>query len=251
MISKARLKYIKSLQVKKYRKQEQCFVVEGAKGVRELLGSDFETVLIVGTEQFLDQAQPLMGRSKAEILTAKPSDLEQIGAFQSNDSGLAVARMRDNVKPVLAAEEFALVLDDIRDPGNLGTIIRTADWYGLRHIIASEETADLYNSKVINATMGSFTRVNVYYINLIEYLRSVKGFDTYGAFLNGEDVHTMSFGKGGLIVIGNESAGISDAVGAMIKKRITIPRIGSAESLNASVAAGVILDNVTRTRSRL
>jgi TrmH family RNA methyltransferase len=245
MISKARLKYIKSLQVKKYRKQEQCFVVEGAKGVRELLTSDFETILIAGTEDFLQQIQPLLRHSAAEVFTVKPSELEQLGVFQSNETGLAVARMRTGMKPVLAADEFGLVLDDIRDPGNLGTIIRTADWYGLRHVIASEETADLYNPKVISATMGSFTRVNVYYTRLADYLGSVKGLNIYGAFLDGEDIHSMSFGKGGLVVIGNESTGISEAVGRLVNRRITIPRIGNAESLNASVATGVILDHVT------
>src|SRR5689334_17102382 len=116
MISKARLKYIKSLQVKKYRKQEQCFIVEGAKGVQELLRSDFETVMVAGTEAFLRDNQAAISRSRAEALRATASDLEQVGSFQSNDSALAVARMRDNGRPALGKGDYALVLDNIRDP---------------------------------------------------------------------------------------------------------------------------------------
>jgi TrmH family RNA methyltransferase len=245
MISKARLKYIKSLQVKKYRKQEQCFVVEGAKGVQELLRSPFKTLMVAGTEDFIHKHEEAIIRSRAEVIVSTPDELAQMGSFQSNDSALALAGMREDQRPVLASGEFALVLDDIRDPGNLGTIIRTADWYGLRHIIASSETADLYNPKVINATMGSFSRVNVYYTDLVEFI-SASGLPAHGAFLNGEDVHTATFGNGGLIVIGNESGGISQPLESLIKHRVTIPRFGGAESLNASVAAAVILDNVMR-----
>jgi TrmH family RNA methyltransferase len=243
MISKARLKSIKSLQVKKYRKQEQCFIVEGAKGVRELLGSDLKAVLIAATDDFLEQNERLLRGSGAEIFNVKQSDLEQLGSFLTNDSALAVARMRPNKLPSLRTDEFALVLDDIRDPGNLGAIIRTADWYGIRHIIASEETADLYNPKTISATMGSFTRVNVFYTPLPGFIRS-SALMSYGAFLDGEDIHHIDFGRGGLIVIGNESTGISPEVESLVRKRITIPRRGGAESLNASIATAVILDNV-------
>jgi TrmH family RNA methyltransferase len=247
MISKARLKYIKSLQVKKYRKQEQCFVVEGAKGVQELLRSSFETVIVVGTEDFIHKHEASIIRSRAEVIVSKPDDLAQMGSFQTNDSALAVARMQNNEPPSLGSGEFALLLDDIRDPGNLGSIIRTADWYGLHHVIASSETADLYNPKVIHATMGSFTRVKVYNTDLPEFV-STSGLETYGAFLDGEDVHSAIFGNGGLIVIGNESGGISKSLASMITHRITIPRLGGAESLNASVATAVILDNVVRGR---
>jgi TrmH family RNA methyltransferase len=249
MISKARLKYIKSLQVKKYRKQEQCFVVEGAKGVQELLNSAFTTLMVAGTEDFIQKHEEAIIRSRAEVIVSSPDELAQMGSFQSNDSALALARMQDDRRPAIASGEFALVLDDIRDPGNLGSIIRTADWYGLRHIIASSETADLYNPKVINATMGSFTRVNVYYAELPEFV-SASDLPAYGAFLDGDDVHSVNFGKGGLIIIGNESGGISQPLESLIKHRVTIPRFGGAESLNASVAAAVILDNVMRGRRR-
>jgi RNA methyltransferase, TrmH family len=243
MISKATIKFIKSLQIKKYRKQEQSFIVEGAKSVQELLNSDFDTTLLLATSDFLSKIDET--HTKAEILEVSVKELEGIGEFQTNESALAIARMKPNKKIAVDVHEFALVLDDIRDPGNLGTIIRTADWYGIKKIIASEETADFYNSKVITATMGSFTRTEIFYTALEDYLPN-STHKVYGAFLDGKDVHQLDFGKGGLIVIGNESKGISPGVERAVTERITIPRYGQAESLNAAIAAAVICDNVRR-----
>jgi TrmH family RNA methyltransferase len=149
------------------------------------------------------------------------------------------------VLPALAEHEIALILDDIRDPGNLGTIIRTADWYGIRHIIASEDTADVYNPKVISATMGSFCRTSISYTSLPAYLEGI-GRPVYGAFLEGEDIHKVKFQPEAMIVIGNESRGISPEVERLIRHRITIPRIGGAESLNAAIATAIFLDNLRR-----
>jgi RNA methyltransferase, TrmH family len=245
MISKSKAKYIKSLQVKKYRKQEQSFVVEGAKGVEELLRSDFKTTMVFASAAFLDEHEDLLRSRGIEVAEATASELEAVGSVESNESALAVGQMKPNVAPNLPADEFALVLDDIRDPGNLGTIIRTADWYGIRHIIASEETSDLYNPKVIRSTMGSFCRVSVYYTSLTEFLAKAV-VPVYGTFLGGADVHTLSFGKGGMIVVGNESNGISKPVEAFVSQKITIPSYGKAESLNASIATAVVLDNLRR-----
>ncbi len=241
MISKAKAKLIKSLQVKKYRKQEQSFLVEGRKGVEELLKSDFAVTTVCATKEFI-KSHELGG---VEVIEATPSELASVGSVESNDSVLAIARMKDNIRPSIAANEYALVLDDIRDPGNLGTIIRTADWYGIRHIIASEETSDLYNPKVIRSTMGSFSRVSVFYTSLETFLSEAKSM-VYGAFLGGSDVHQLKFAPGGLIVVGNESNGISASLGKFITQKITIPRFGNAESLNASIATGIILDNLKR-----
>ena len=241
MISKAKAKYIKSLQVKKYRKQEQSFVVEGRKGVEELLASDFTTTLVCATKDFIEN-HPI---GDVEVIEVMPSDLEAIGSAETNDSVLAVAKTKPNTRPSIGTNEYALILDDIRDPGNLGTIIRTADWYNVRYIIASEETADVYNPKVIRSTMGSFCRVNIFYTPLAEFLA---GTDVmiYGTFLGGSDVHQLKFAPGGLIVIGNESNGISQPIGKFITQKVTIPRFGKAESLNASIATGIILDNLRR-----
>lgn len=242
MISKANIKFIKSLQIKKYRKQEQCFVVEGAKSVLELLRSDFESVLILGTPEFL---KGLPKGLTTEVIEASSKELEMAGEFQTNESALAVAKMKKNLPIHVPQTEFALVLDDIRDPGNLGTIIRTADWYGIRYIIASEETADFYNPKVITSTMGSFTRTTIFYTNVEQYLSKVTA-PVMGAFLDGNSVHDFSFGKGGFLVIGNESRGISALVEKWVTQRITIPRYGKAESLNAAIATAIICDNIRR-----
>jgi RNA methyltransferase, TrmH family len=244
MLSKARIKFIKSLQIKKYRKQEQCFIVQGAKSVQELLTSDYETLMVVGTPLFLQHLPPNIN---AELFEAKPDDLMALGEFQSNDAGLAVARMRGTDRPRPREGEFVLALDDIRDPGNLGTIIRTADWYGVSSIVASPETADFYNPKVISATMGSFTRVSVHYEELATYF-STNHRPVYGAFLEGRDVHQQIFSEGGVILIGNESKGVSPDLGRFVTQKITIPRFGGAESLNAAIATAIILDNAKRRR---
>lgn len=241
MLSKAKIKLIRSLQIKKYRQQEQLFVVEGAKGVAELLNSDFTTELVAGTAEYLSTLQA----PRHLLFEVGRKELESLGLFQSNETAVAVARMKPNIAFVPSPVEFILALDDIRDPGNLGTIIRTADWFGITRIVASEESADVYNSKVISATMGSFTRVSVYYTALDTYLEK-SPVRIFGAYLDGHDVHTTDFGAGGIVVIGNESHGISETVSRHITDRITIPRYGRAESLNAAIATAVICDNIRR-----
>jgi TrmH family RNA methyltransferase len=246
MLSKARIKFIKSLQLKKYRKQEQCFVVEGAKSVQELLSSRFEVMTLVATAEFLRDHVPAVEHA-GEVIEVSERELEGLGEYNTNQAALAVARMPQNTLFVPGPDEYALVLDAIQDPGNLGTILRTADWFGIRGIIASADTADFYNGKVIQASMGSFTRVQVYYTDLTEYLSSFQG-PVLGAFLGGEDVHQFRFPSGGLMVIGNEGKGISPAVEKHITHRITIPRYGQAESLNAAMATAIICDNLRRPR---
>lgn len=247
MLSKAQIKFIKSLQVKKYRQQEQCFVVEGAKSVLELLNSDFTTNLVVATPEFLQTHSPVIKKFQGEILSVKSGALSALGEFKSNNTALAIARIRLNEPFLISKNEFVLVLDDIRDPGNLGTIIRLADWYGIDKVIASTETADVYNAKVLHASMGSFTRVRLFYTNISQYL-SKQSMPAFGAFLNGENVHRMDWGAGGLIVIGNEAHGISDMVARQITRRVTIPKFGKAESLNAALATAVLCDNLRRGR---
>jgi RNA methyltransferase, TrmH family len=243
MISKPKARLIKSLQVKKYRLAEQCFIVQGTKAVQETLRSDFEVLLLLGTEAFLRTVHS--GKKAREVIETSEKELTSLGSVETNSSALAVVRMKPNTVPVLSPNQFTLLLDDIRDPGNLGSIIRTADWYGVKSIIASPETTDVYNPKVISATMGSFLRVSIYYSNLELFLESTK-LPVFGAFLDGENVHTTEFGSGGMIVIGNESKGISPGVEKRVTRRVTVPRKGGAESLNASVATAVILDNVFR-----
>lgn len=246
MVPKSKIKFVKSLQVKKYRKQEQCFVVEGRKSVNELLQSEFETLWVAGTSDFISENHARFLKQSIEWCEAKEEELIAMGSFQSNQSALAIARIKPNVIPPTPTG-FCLALDDIKDPGNLGTIIRTADWYGIRYLFASEESADFYNAKTISATMGSFCRVTVTYVNLKEWLSQAK-LPVYGAFLEGADVHAMNFAASGVILIGSESHGIGKELEPMVTHKITIPRVGGAESLNAAMAAGIILDNLVRLK---
>lgn len=217
-------------------------MVEGGKSVAELLASDFEVVSVLATPQFLSETQ---ARLKGEVLEVTEGILETLGEFRSNHTALAIAKIKPNSPLQVGPAEYGLVLDDIRDPGNLGTIIRTADWYGISKIIVSPETADFYNPKVITATMGSFTRVQVYYTELGAFLTSCD-LPVYGAFLEGANVHHVAFKSGGLVVIGSESHGISAEVERCVTEKITIPRFGAAESLNAGIATAVICDNIRR-----
>jgi len=244
MISKSKSKFIKSLQVKKYRKQEQCFVVEGMKSILEVFNSDYEILLLAATEDFLQQHGERIPRG-VEVITPSLVELKSLGEYQSNDAGLAVVRMKPNQAIKVKNDEFALMLDDIRDPGNLGTIIRTADWYGIHKIIVSTESVDVYGGKVISASMGSFTRMQIYYTDLVAYLKQ-SDLPVYGTFLDGKNVHAIDFGKRGIIVIGNEANGISAEVEMFVTERITIPKFGQAESLNAAIATSVVLDNLRR-----
>ncbi len=235
------------MQVKKYRQAEQSFIIQGAKTVNETLVSDFKISTLLGTKEYLTSLDAAILGKVTEIIEVSGEELTSVSVIESNNSALAVVKMRPPGKIQLPRDTFSLVLDDIRDPGNLGTIIRTAEWYGISNIIASMETTDFYNPKVISATMGSFLRANLFYMNLEEFLSTVS-LPIYGAFLAGENVHTAKFPAGGLIVIGNESNGISAGVERFVTHRITIPRFGNAESLNASTATAIVLDNLRRLR---
>lgn len=245
MLSKNQIKYINSLQQKKFRQEYQSFVVEGAKSVVELLSSDFELESLYVTEDFYKETKPLLDKQPLRAEIVGQAELEKAGTFSSNNAALAVAKIKSNQELLLNETEYALVLDEIRDPGNLGTIIRIADWYGIQKIICSEGTVDLYNPKVISSTMGSFTRVSLFYTDLVKYLKGQQK-PIYGAFLDSENVHTLNFAPSGYIIIGNEANGISEAVEEVVTHKITIPRFGGAESLNAGIATAVICDNLRR-----
>jgi TrmH family RNA methyltransferase len=201
--------------------------------------------MLLGTEGFLHGVEPgLLGKA-GEVISVSESELTAMGSVESNNAALAVVSMPPNKEPRMPLDDIVLALDDIRDPGNLGTIVRTADWYGVHQIVASPETTDFYNPKVISATMGSFLRVSVFYTSLSEFIRKAS-VPVYGAMLQGTSVHANRFEKVGILVIGNESKGLSPEVERLVTHRVTIPRFGDAESLNASTATAVILDNMRR-----
>ena len=245
MITKNQIKYINSLQQKKFRVENQSFIVEGAKSVLELLKSDFIIEMLFVTEAFFEEHQNFLANLPIQVEITTQTDLEKAGSFSSNNAALAVVKTKENEELLVKDNEFALILDDIRDPGNLGTIIRVADWYGIHNLICSDSTVDFYNPKVISATMGSFTRTNLYYTDLEEFIKN-QSVNIYGTLLNGNNIHETKFSNSGYIVIGNEANGISESIEKLITHKITIPRFGEAESLNAGIATAVVLDNLRR-----
>ncbi|OJV20263.1 MAG: RNA methyltransferase [Dyadobacter sp. 50-39] len=249
MLSKNRIKYINSLKVKKYRQLHEAFVVEGAKSVLELLDSDFQIEFVLVTQEFQQKYSSILTRHNVALETVTTADLEGLGSFQTNDSCLAVTKTKENAFLSPSTGEYMLVLDDVRDPGNLGTIIRVADWYGISKIVCSRDTTDVYNPKVIAAAKGSFTRVSLYYTDLTQYFDKINDGkrQVIGAFLGGDSLYQFQYpANGGIIVMGNESSGISGQVGQFVTDKIMIPRFGAAESLNVGIATAVMLDNMRR-----
>ncbi|MEM9326236.1 MAG: RNA methyltransferase [Bacteroidota bacterium] len=245
MLSKNESKFIKSLKLKKYRQQERGFLVEGEKNVEEVLQSNLQIHSLVGTPEFLERLDPkyVVGH---ETRTVKQSQLESLGTLKSNQSALAVVRM-----PIVEGEEnqqdHIIALDSVSDPGNLGTIIRTMDWFGYRTLLCSEGTADFYNPKAIAATMGSFTRVFPHYVDLPDKLRILKasGLNIYGLVLDGAPLTVGPLGPG-VYVLGSESHGISSDVLRLLDHRLTISSSGRAESLNVAIASAILLHELRR-----
>jgi RNA methyltransferase, TrmH family len=246
MLSKSRSQLVRSLHQKKYRQQEGLFLVENAKSVQEVLVSDFEVELLLCTEGFYKENAPLADRQRCRVEMTIPDELTRVGTLESNNAAIALVRMRPPTPQPPAHTGLTLVLDDIRDPGNLGTILRIADWYGVDTLLCTPTTAEVYNPKVISASKGSFTRVRWWYGDVAAVLKN-SGLPVLGTFLGGQDVHTLSAGtQAGYVVMGNEANGIGPALEPLITQRITIPRYGAAESLNVGIATAVVLDNLRR-----
>ena len=239
MTSHMNAKRIKSLREKKYRQNTKLFLVEGAKNVLELLASDYAIDSLYVTSEF-KKAHAAKIQRAPEVHIVEKEELAAYGTLEHNDGALAIVRQKESLKPN-SENEIVLVLDDIRDPGNLGTIIRIADWYGVKHIVCSPSCVDWYNPKVVMATMGSFTRVSGFYTELPAYLKSQRA-PILGTFLDGKNAHTYAFPKSGILVVGSESHGISREVAKCVSEKISIPSFGGAESLNAAVATGIVLD---------
>lgn len=247
MITKKQSQLIKSLQQKKYRKIEQLFIVEGAKSVLELLQSDFRTKTVYATPLFTQEYSSALQKANVELVSVSSQVLAGLGTFKTNDAALAVVEMKPNSPIEAEPDEYALLLDDLNDPGNLGTIIRTADWFGIRKIICSESTVDFYNPKVIAAAKGSFTRVQVYYTSLPDFLKKVK-LPVFGADMDGADVHTFAFPAGGYLMMGSEANGIHPDLLSFVTGKLRIKGWGGAESLNVAMATGILCDNLRRIR---
>jgi TrmH family RNA methyltransferase len=240
MLSKNEHKYIQSLCQKKQRQQEGLFIAEGTKLINELLRSDFEIERIYAVSGWVPELS-----TPALVTTVTEAELQKISLLQTPNQVFAIVKQKQPLAMPDFSNRFTLVLDGIQDPGNMGTLIRIADWFGITQVIASEDSVEFYNPKVIQSTMGSFLRVNLWYASLSSILQSPK-VPVFGALLSGKDIHTQSPITEGMLIIGNESKGISTSLMPFINHPVSIPRQGGAESLNAAVAAGIIISHLKK-----
>lgn len=247
MLSKAQISLITSLQNKKFRLQHQVFVVEGIKSVLEFVNSSYKVQKIYTTPQAITKLEKIPHNIKLEEVSE--NEFQKISSLKNPQGALALVELPQNNELDLEAlkGKHSIVLDDVQDPGNLGTIIRTAEWFGIKQIICSIGTVDAYNPKVVQATMGSLSRVQLYYVNLEEFIQQ-NTLPTFGALLNGQSIYKTDFGNEGLIIMGNEGNGIRPNLIHKIDRAVTIPRIGEAESLNVAVATTIFCSEIGRQK---
>lgn len=251
MLSKNKIKYIHSLEQKKQRKSESAFVAEGHKSVGDLLRANYIPLLIIATEEW--QCPTLLPK-ECEYITVTEEELRKASLLLHPQQVLAVFNIPQSEHinySEIASNELCLCLDGVQDPGNLGTIIRTADWFGIRHIICSPVTADAYNPKVVQATMGSIARVKVTYTDLTTMLHSLpSSIPVYGTLLDGNDIYQTELSSNGIIVMGNEGNGVSQEVRKFLTHKLLIPSFpkesDTAESLNVSIATAIICSEFRR-----
>ena len=240
MVSKNQIKLISGLHQKKQRFANQLFFAEGVKVIQELLQSNFELEHLYTTLNDFEEVQT------AKRTLINEQELKKISALTTPNSCLAVFKMP--VENQIINSGLILALDDIRDPGNLGTIMRLCDWFGIKQIVCSKETVDIYNPKVVQATMGSIARVNVNYVDLKTFIRQTK-LPVFGTFMDGDSIYKTQLPQEGIVIMGNEANGISASIEEIIKNRLSIPRFGDlqkTESLNVATATAIILSEFRR-----
>jgi RNA methyltransferase, TrmH family len=256
MISKNKIKYIISLQRKKTREEENLYLIEGDKLVKEYLLSGMRLKFLAAVPEFIDL---LLAQEKASIDEIEPvsiKDLERMSSLKTPHNAIAAVSFPvDLPDPMKITDSLLIALESIQDPGNLGTIIRAAAWFGFRYIVCSLNCAEVYNPKVIQASMGAILNVTVCYYDLGKLLEGArkKGLPVYGTYLEGESVYASKLGKRGIILFGNESRGISDDLLPFITTRLLIPRFSTSiygvESLNVGMAASVVFSEFARRRN--
>lgn len=241
MFSKSQFKLITSLAQKKYREKHQLFFVEGKKGICELLNSSLRLHSLFTTEDIFEA-------EKEKIFVIEEADLKKISRLATPQTALAVFHVPESKKPDMS--QLVVALDGVRDPGNLGTIIRLCDWFGVEDLVCSPDTVDCYNPKVVQATMGSIARVDIQYTGLMQFFKEAGSeVPIFGTFLGGENIYTEKLDYKGVVVLGNEANGIRPEISALINKRITIPQFGNSdktESLNVATATAVLLSEFRR-----
>ena len=241
MISKATIKRIHALEMRKYRKNERLFVAEGPKLVNELYMS-MKPVYVAALPEWIASNANLLNNTTYDTLT--PDELQKASLLMHPQQVIALFQIPENeLNPDLLKDELILMLDGVQDPGNLGTIARVADWFGIRHIICSPDTADIYNPKAVQATMGALARVKFYYTELAMVLSQYSG-PIYGTFLDGNNIYKEELSRNGIIVMGNEGKGISQRTREMINRRLLIPTYPegtlTTESLNVAIATSIV-----------
>ncbi|MGM9478813.1 TrmH family RNA methyltransferase [Pedobacter sp. GSP4] len=248
MLSKSQISFIKSLHQKKYRKEHGLFLVEGIKSIKEFIQSSYQ----IHTIFYNSEQHNLLPKLPANInlFEVNNAELDKISTLQTPQGFLALIHLPKNRDLNLndLKNQFTLVLDGVQDPGNMGTIIRTADWFGFKNIICSPDSVEVFNPKTVQATMGSLARVNIFETDLPLFLAD-NAIPVFGALLDGESIYNTKWGKEGLVILGNEGKGISPDVIKKINKPVTIPRIGEAESLNVAVSAAIFCAELVRVRN--
>lgn len=245
MVSKSQISFLKSLQQKKHRKEHGLFLVEGLKSITDFLSSDYAIDTIYHTPQYGPKMLKVLGNIKFQEVSI--AELGKISSLNTPQEMVALIKIPESpeLKSDDLSNKFTLVLDGVQDPGNLGTIIRTADWFGIQNVICSEDTVDVYNPKVVQATMGSLARIKTSYMDLL-FLSDKNSIPVFGAMLNGENIYQTDFDNEGLIVLGNEGNGIRPEIQQLVQRKVTIPKIGNAESLNVGIAAAIFCNEITR-----
>ena len=237
MITKHQIKFIRGLSLKKNRVKHQLFVVEGKKNITELLDSDYEVDSLFATNDWINEHPTI------NTIKLSNAELERISNHKSPNEVLAIVKIKNYSIPSDAG--LTLVLDGINDPGNMGTIIRMCDWFGVKAIVCSISTVDSHNPKVVQSAMGSIFRVAIIYTDLLEYLKGVES-SIYAAFMDGENVKNISFPKNLHLVMGNEANGITKEISQLISKKVKIKNVGEKiESLNVAVATSILLHEIS------
>lgn len=239
MVSKSQIKLITSLAQKKYRWRQGLFVVEGLKSIREFISANFVVQNLYTTGEIFKVASN-------KIQQVNEEELKKISFLKTPQKALAVFKIPEAKK--IEAAQFYLALDGVRDPGNLGTIIRLCDWFGLSGLVCSEDTVDCFNPKVVQASMGSLARINVLYTSLEQHLKASR-LPVFGAFMDGENVYNSELPEQGILVMGNEANGISEEIMPLITGKISIPRFGKTqetESLNVATASAILISEFKR-----
>ncbi len=253
MISKSLQKLIRSLEQKKMRQREQLFVAEGPKVVGDLMALIRPRTVIATTEWLTQNADKTQGLRSDQLVEATEEELRKASFLQHPQQVLAIFPMLPVADSAMGEDELCLALDGVQDPGNLGTIIRIADWWGITRIYCSRDTADLYNPKVVQATMGSIARVHIVYVDLPQFIRQLpEGYPVYGTLLDGKNIYAEPLTPHGLIVMGNEGKGISPEVRPLVNRRLLIPSFPpdrpTAESLNVAIATAVTVAEFRRQK---